>query len=276
MKKIVFPEGNDPRILEAAKVLITEAACHPVLIGDEAEITNALGEGEYSVVAPDDSDNAVWQGGSMVADDQADGIVAGAVFSTPDVLRAYIKTIGTAEGVARMSSCFLMEKGQERYLFADCGVNIDPSSEVMAETAYLTAQFAPLLDIDPKIAFLSFSTKGSASHEVVDKVTEALRITKERWPDLVVDGELQIDAAIVPEVAASKAPDSPLKGQATVLIFPNLDAGNMAYKLVERLGGFSATGPLLLGFAKPAHDLSRGCSAADIVNAAKIALKQSS
>ena len=268
MVKVIFPEGDDSRVQAAAKMLVDQGTCEPVLLSD------TLASDSYPVVACDPSVSAVWQAGTMVATGEVDAVIAGAVFSTSEVLRAYLKTIGTEPGISRVTSCFLMEKGSERYLFADCGVQIDPNPEQLAEIAHLVAQFAPKVDIDPKIAFLSFSTHGSAEHDVVSKTQEVVRITKERWPELIVDGELQVDAAIVPAIASAKAPNSLLAGQATILVFPDLQSGNIGYKLVERLGGFSATGPLLLGFNKPAHDLSRGCSAVDIVKAAEIAVQQ--
>lgn len=272
--KIVLPEAEDPRIIEAAKQLIAEDKVHPVLIGNEADIKEQLGSGDYTVFAPHGEQSPLQYGASLVADGTADGIVAGALHTTSEVLRAYFKIIGTDASVSRATSCFLMEKDEKRYIFADCGMNIDPTAEMLAESAYLSSTFARRVGIDPRIAFLSFSTKGSAAHESVSKVTDAVAIARERYPDLVLDGELQVDAALVPEVAAKKAPDSPLQGDATVLIFPDLNAGNIAYKIAERLGGFSATGPLILGLKKPAHDLSRGCSVKDIVSAVHIAALQ--
>lgn len=273
--KIVFPEGNDERIIAAAQKMIDRGICHPVLIGDREKLRAAFQMNDQcTCIAVETTNDSLTQGAHLVANGTADAIIAGAAHATADVLRAYIRIIGTQEGVSRATSCFLMEKENQKFIFADCGVNIDPTSETLAETAYLCSTFALLVNIEPKIAFLSFSTHGSAKHESISKVTEALTITKEKWPDLTVDGELQVDAALVPDVASAKAPNSPLKGQATILIFPDLNAGNIAYKLTERLGGFSATGPILLGFAKPAHDLSRGCSVDDIVHAAEIACMQ--
>jgi len=272
--RIVFPE-SDPRVYIAVKILLGEGKCHPILIGDKEEITEILDGGEYTVIPPDtEAQNVLWQGASLVEEGKADGIVSGSVYSTPDVLRAYLKTIGMQEGVSRVTSCFLMEKSLQRYLFADCGVNIDPSVETLAETACLCDEFAPLVGIKSKVAFLSFSTKGSAKHDSVEKMQKACTLAKERCPKMIADGEVQVDVALVPAVASLKAPDSVIKGDATVFIFPELSAGNIAYKLVERLGGFRATGPLLLGFAKPSHDLSRGCSPDDIVRVTNIAILQ--
>ncbi len=293
MKKVVLPEGEDERVQLAARILVNEKIAHPVLIAAADQIKENIGsESSYTVLAEDDAtlnelvaaatsagkefsaSPALAQGAGMVRDDAADAIVAGAVSSTADVIKTYLKTIGMAPDCTKVSSCFLMEKGTERYLFADCGVNPAPDPAVRAETAYLCSQFAPLVGIDPKIAFLSFASHGSASHASVEATAEAVVVTKENWPDLAVDGPLQVDSAIVPAIARRKVPDSPLAGEANVLLFPDLNSGNIAYKLAERLGDFSATGPLLLGFAKPAHDLSRGCKAEDIVKAAKIAVAQ--
>lgn len=277
LPKIVLSEGDDERVQLAARKLIIGKVCHPVLIGDVSRITDALGAAAdtFTAISPnDDSENVVWQGATLVKDGKADGIVSGAVFTTAQVLRAYIKVIGMQDGVSRATSCFLMEKGLNRYLFADCAVNIDPSPETLAETAFLCNEFASRVGIASKVAFLSFSTNGSAEHDSVTKVQVATKLAKERNPDMLVDGELQVDAAIVPSVAKMKAPESPLLGYASILIFPDLNAGNIAYKLVERLAQYKATGPLLLGFRKPAHDLSRGCNADDIVSVAKIACLQ--
>lgn len=275
--RVVLPEGNDERIQAAVSEIVgNEWSVHLMVIDGPASLLNENGSRATveNVSRENLEQNVLEQAAQMVNNGQADAVVAGADHSTPDVLRAYIKLIGTQEGVARVTSCFLMEKGEQRYLFADCGVNIDPTAENLAETAYLCHQFAALVDIVPKIAFLSFSTKGSAAHGSVEKVLQATESAKSRYPEMIVDGELQLDAAIVPEVAAKKAPDSQLHGEATVLIFPDLNAGNIAYKITERFGGYRATGPLLLGLRKPAHDLSRGCSAADVVSAVQITLKQ--
>ena len=273
--KIVLPEGDDERVLLAAKKLIVNHECHPILIGDTAKIVEVIGKSaDYTAIEPDNSENIIWQGAALVRDGEAEGIVAGVVFATAEVLRACNKLIGMQKGVSRAVGCFLMQKGLKRYLFADSGVNMDPSAEELAEMAYLCDVLASQLGIESKIAFLSFSTKESSSHASVEKVTQAFEITKERYPDILVDGPLQVDAAIIPAVTAIKAPDSPLKGEATVLLFPDLNAGNIAYKLVQRLAGYKAIGCMLLGFAKPACDLSRGCDAADIVATVKVVCTQ--
>lgn len=218
----------------------------------------------------------------LVREGHADGTVGGAVATTSDVVRAAIQMIGKASDAALVSSFFLMyppaaaPEGARAMLYSDSGLVIDPSAEELASIAATSAtSFRALMQDTPRIAMLSFSTKGSARHAAVDKVTTATALLREAHPDLSVDGELQFDAAFVPAVAASKAPGSDVAGAANVMIFPNLDAGNIAYKITQRLGGYTAIGPVLQGLAKPANDLSRGCSARDVTEIIAVTALQS-
>ena len=211
----------------------------------------------------------------LISSDLADGVVSGSIATTAAVVRSAIQCVGLGEKSKTASSFFIMAKDDKWKVLADCGFIMEPSSEQLACIASTTARSTrALLGVEPVVAMLSFSTKGSASHPNVDKVRKALEICKADYPELIIDGEMQADAALVPEICESKAPGSPVKGSANVLVFPDLQSGNIGYKLLERLGGWTALGPLLQGFAKPANDLSRGCSVEDIIHSIAITALQ--
>nr|WP_078593453.1 phosphate acetyltransferase [Evansella clarkii] len=293
---IVFPEGTDERILEATVRLKNEGVLNPILVGKEEEISSKADELGLDVSGLDIYNPETYEafdelvasfierrrgkateeearnilqtpnyfGTMLVYTGKAAGLVSGAAHSTGDTVRPALQIIKTKEGVKKTSGVFVMVKGDQRYIFGDCAINIAPDSNDLAETAVEAAKTARVFDIDPKVAMLSFSTKGSAVSPETEKVTEAVNIAKEKAPDLVLDGEFQFDAAFVPSVAQKKAPDSPLKGEANVFVFPSLEAGNIGYKIAQRLGEFEAIGPILQGLNKPVNDLSRGCNAEDV------------
>ena len=287
VKRIALPEGDEPRTIKAAEIIRAEGLAEPVLITPESiaadpqhlesyaaklyELRKAKGLTEEAAAKL--AADPMYYGMLMVKMGDADGLVSGAVHSTGDMLRPALQVIKTAPGMKLVSSSFLVECANRSFgengllVYADCVVNPCPNAEELANIAVATSETAGKLCgiTEPRVAMLSFSTKGSASHELVDKVREATEIARGLAPDLLIDGEMQLDAALVPEVAALKAKGSPVAGRANILIFPDLQSGNIGYKITQRLGGADCFA-VLQGLASPCNDLSRGCSVEDIVN----------
>lgn len=315
IKKIVLPEGEEPRMIKAAEIIYREGFAKLVFLGKEEKIKDIAKQikvtfpEDIEIIDPESAENLntyseiyynlrknkgmtleeakkllkdpLYYGALMVYQGDADGLVAGSIHATGDVFRPALQTIKTAHNVNIVSSSFIMVVPDCPYgengaiLFADCALFPDPNAEELADIAIASANTAQvLMGVEPKVAMLSFSTKGSAKHPLVDKVIQATEIVKKKAPDLKVDGELQADAALIPEIGKRKAPDSEIAGKANVLIFPDLQAANIAYKLVERLAKAEAIGPISQGMRKPVNDLSRGCSAQDIVNVVAITALQ--
>ena len=314
IKTIVLPEATDARILEAAQIIKEEGYAKVILIGNEEDVRKLANEknidlGETEIIDPLKSDKTeryakelyelrkakgmteeqanqlvlepVYYGMMMVKLDEADGLVSGAAHSTSDTLRPALQILKTAPGTKLVSAFFVMvvpncEYGANgTFIFADSGLNPNPNAEELSEIAISSSKsFEQLVGKEPKVAMLSYSSYGSAHSASTEKVIEATKLVKEKEPNLLVDGELQLDAAIVPEVAEFKAKGSPLKGQANVLVFPDLGAGNIGYKLTQRLAKAEAYGPLCQGIAKPVNDLSRGCSSEDVAGVVAITAVQ--
>lgn len=307
-KKIVFTEGNDPRILEAASRLLAGTFLHPILVGNPEEINKVAEESGFNIrgaeiidplnydrfdemvelfcelrkskgVTPEEAKKVLSQanyfGTMLVKMGVADSLLGGATYSTADTVRPALQLIKTKPGNSIVSSCFILVRpsatGENDVLaMGDCAINIKPTEDELVEIAGETAECAKIFGIDPKVAFLSYSTLGSGKGEDVDKMRNATAKAKEKYPNLAIDGELQFDAAVSPRVARTKCPDSNVAGYANTFVFPDINAGNIGYKIAQRLGNFEAYGPILLGLNAPINDLSRGCNAAEVYSMAII------
>lgn len=307
-KKIVFTEGKDPRILEAASRLLASYFLHPILVGSEEEIQEAAEESGFNIRGAEIINPASYNkmeemiaelvkmrekkgmtrekaeklllqanyfGTMLVHMGEADALLGGATYSTADTVRPALQLIKTKPGNKIVSSCFILVRpaatGENEVMaMGDCAINIHPSEDELVEIALETAKCAKLFGVEPQVAFLSYSTYGSGTGEDVDKMRNAAQKTKERDPELPVAGELQFDAAVSPRVARTKCPDAPVAGYANTFIFPDINAGNIGYKIAQRLGNFDAYGPILLGLNAPVNDLSRGCNASEVYSMAII------
>ncbi|PTI79874.1 phosphate acetyltransferase [Staphylococcus succinus] len=309
--KIVLPEGEDERVLTAATQLQATDYVTPVLLGNESNVKALASEkgldiSELEIIDPETSElkqelvtafverrkgkateaqaqemlkNVNYFGTMLVYTGKADGLVSGAAHSTGDTVRPALQIIKTKRGVTKTSGIFFMIKGEEQYIFGDCAINPTLEAQDLAEIAVESAKSAKSFGMTPRVAMLSFSTKGSAKSDDVEKVSTAVDLAQEKIEadnieDVIVDGEFQFDAAIVPEVAKKKAPDAKIQGDANVFIFPSLEAGNIGYKIAQRLGGYDAVGPVLQGLNSPVNDLSRGCSIEDVYNLSIITAAQ--
>ena len=304
--RIVFPESTDSRILGAVVRLKREDLLEPVLVGNPEEILATAKDQGFDITGIEIYDPANYEqfdamvesfverrrgkateeqareilknvnyfGTMLVYMDIVDGLISGAVHSTGDTVRPALQIIKTRPGVNLTSGAFLMLRKNDQFIFSDCAINPNPNAEQLAEIAVESARTAEIFDIDPKVALLSFSTKGSAVGEMVDKVAQATKMAQEAAPEFAIDGELQFDAAFSTDVAQKKAPESDVAGNANVFIFPELQSGNIGYKIAQRLGGFEAIGPILQGLNKPIADLSRGCIEEDVYKLSIITANQ--